>query len=111
MHAIITLFLKFLPLPKHGLPHTGEFIDAFGNKVYVYAVGNPVVGKAPNRYEKAQEKGSGFGLVTFDTAKKIYLIESFRFLIDPTDGKASNQFPGWPVTIQQAENRGENRLG
>ncbi len=94
--------------PKHALPHTGEFIDAFGNKVYVYAVGNPVVGKAPNRYEKAQEKGSGFGLVTFDTAKKTYLIESFRFLIDSTDGKPTNQFPGWPVTIQQKENRGEN---
>ena len=42
--------------------------------------------------------------------KKTYTIDSFRFLIDPTDGKASNQFPGWPVTIHQAENRGENRL-
>jgi len=33
-----------------------------------------------------------------------------RFLIDPTDGKASNQFSDWPVAIRQAENRGENRL-
>ncbi|MEO6750210.1 MAG: twin-arginine translocation pathway signal, partial [Chthoniobacteraceae bacterium] len=97
--------------PKHGLPDTGEYLDGFGNKVYVYAVGNPVVGKAPNRYDKAHEKGSGFGFITFDTAKKTYLVESFRFLIDPTDGKASNQFPGWPVTIQQAENRGENLIG
>jgi hypothetical protein len=97
--------------PKHSLPHTGEYVDGFGNKVYVYAVGNPVVGKAPNRYEKAHEKGSGFGFVTFDTAKKTYTIESFRFLIDAADGKPSNQFPGWPVTIQQAENRGKNVLG
>jgi hypothetical protein len=97
--------------PKHGLPDTGEFIEGLGNKAYVYAVGNPVVGQAPNRYDKAHEKGSGFGFVTFDTEKKTYFIESFRFLIDATDGKASNQFPGWPVTIQQAENRGENVLG
>ncbi|MEO6739077.1 MAG: alkaline phosphatase D family protein, partial [Chthoniobacteraceae bacterium] len=97
--------------PKHGLPDTGEYLDGFGNRVYVYAVGNPVVGKAPNRYEKAHEKGSGFGFITFDTAKKTYTVESFRFLIDSADGKASNQFPGWPVTIQQAENRGENVLG
>ena len=96
--------------PKHGLADTGEFIDGFGNKVYVYAVGNPAVGKAPNRYDKAHEKGSGFGFITFDPAKKTYAIDSFRFLIDPTDGKTSNQFPGWPVTIQQAENRGENRI-
>jgi len=96
--------------PRHGLANTGEFLDAFGNKVYVYAVGNPMVGKASNRYDKAHEKGSGFGLITFDPVKKIYAIDSFRFLIDPADGKASNQFPGWPVTIQQAENRGENRI-
>ncbi len=96
--------------PKHGLPHTGEYLDGFGNKVYVYAVGNPEVGKAPNRYDKAHEKGSGFGFITFDPVKKTYAIDSFRFLIDPADGKASNQFPGWPVTIHQSENRGENRI-
>ena len=96
--------------PSHGHANTGEFLDGFGNKVYVYAVGNPEVGKAPNRYDKAHQKGSGFGFITFDPAKKTYLVESFRFLIDPTDGKASNQFPGWPVTINQSENRGENRL-
>ncbi|MDZ4852383.1 MAG: alkaline phosphatase D family protein [Pirellulaceae bacterium] len=96
--------------PKHGQENTGEFLDGFGNKVYVYAVGNPLVGKAPNRYDKAHEKGSGFGFITFDTANKAYIVESFRFLIDPTDGKSSNQFPGWPVTIRQAENRGENLI-
>lgn len=94
--------------PKHGLPDTGEFIEGLGNKAYVYAVGNPVVGQAANRYEKAHEKGSGFGFITFDIEKKTYFIESFRFLIDATDGKPGNQFPGWPVTLQQKENRGEN---
>ncbi len=94
--------------PKHGLPDTGEYVDGLGNKAYVYAVGNPVVGQAPNRYEKAHEKGSGFGFITFDTEKKTYYIESFRFLIDVKDGKAANQFPGWPLTIHQKENRGEN---
>lgn len=96
--------------PKHGRAHTGEYLDGFGNKVYVYAVGNPVVGKAPNRYEKAHEKGSGFGFITFNTVEKTYFIESYRFLIEPTDGKPENQFQGWPVTIHQAENRGENRI-
>ncbi len=96
--------------PKHGLSNTGEYIDGLGNRAYVYAVGNPVVGTAPNRYDKAHEKGSGFGFITFDAEKKTYFIESFRFRIDATDGKPGNQFPGWPVTIHQAENRGENRL-
>ncbi|MGE9267135.1 MAG: alkaline phosphatase D family protein [Verrucomicrobiales bacterium] len=97
--------------PAHGHENTGEFIDGLGNKAYVYAVGNPIVPKASHRYQKAHEKGSGFGLVTIDPRKKTYHIESFRFLIDATDGKADNQFPGWPVTLHQDENAGQNRLG
>ena len=96
--------------PTHGLANTGEFLDGFGNKVYVYAVGNPEPASLKNRYELAHQKGSGFGLVTIDTKAKTYHIESFRFLVDATDDKPSNQFPGWPVTIHQAENRGENKL-
>ncbi|WP_166823650.1 alkaline phosphatase D family protein [Thalassoroseus pseudoceratinae] len=96
--------------PQHGLANTGEFIDGFGNKAYVYAVGNPEVGTKRNRYEKAHQKGSGFGLVTIDPKEKTYLIESFRFLVDATDGNADNQFPGWPVTIHQQENGGDNLL-
>ena len=97
--------------PAHGLANTGEFVDGLGNRVYVYAVGNPEVGTEKNRYQLAHQKASGFGLVTIDTEEKTYLIEAFRFLIDPTDGSPDNQFPGWPVTLQQKENRGENLLG
>lgn len=97
--------------PKHGNDNTGEFLDGFGNKVYVYAVGNPEVGAKKNRYELAHQKASGFGLVTIDTEAKTYHLDCFRFMIDATDGKADNQFPGWPVTIHQDENAGENKLG
>lgn len=97
--------------PQHKLPNTGEFVDGLGNRVYVYAVGNPIVPNANNRYEKAHQKGSGFGMVTIDTERRTYYIEAYRFLIDPTDGKESNQFPGWPVLIHQAENQGENLIG
>ena len=97
--------------PKHGLANTGEFLDGFGNKVYVYAVGNPEVASKRNRYERAHQKGSGFAIVTVDGEKKTYHLESFRFLIDASDGKPENQFSGWPVTIHQEENGGDNRLG
>ena len=97
--------------PKHGLANTGEYLDGFGNKIYVYAVGNPEVGTKKNRYEKAHQKGSGFGLVTVDTEEKTYQIDCFRFLIDATDGNPGNQFPGWPVTIHQQENAGKNIIG
>lgn len=96
--------------PSHNHDNTGEFLDGCGNKVYIYAVGNPVTGVDKNRYKKAHQKASGFGLVTIDTKAKTYHLDCYRFAIDATDGNPDNQFPGWPVIIHQAENRGENRL-
>ena len=97
--------------PQHGLANTGEYLDGFGNKAYVYAVGNPEPGTEKNRYDLAHQKGSGFGLVVIDPKEKTYTLNCYRFKIDATDGKASNQFTGWPVTIHQKENGGENLLG
>ncbi len=96
--------------PDHGVPFTGEYLDGLGNKVYVYAVGNPESASEKDRYQLAHQKASGFGFVTIDTKAKTYHLESFRFLVDATDGNPANQFPGWPVTIHQKENRGENIL-
>ncbi|NNJ25553.1 alkaline phosphatase D family protein [Alienimonas chondri] len=96
--------------PAHGIPNTGEYVDGFGNLAFVYGVGNPEVASKRNRYERAHQKGSGFGFVTFDTQAKTYRLESFRFLTDATGGEEAEQFPGWPVTIHQEENAGRNRL-
>ncbi|MGY0582683.1 MAG: alkaline phosphatase D family protein, partial [Paraglaciecola chathamensis] len=96
--------------PAHGLSNTGEYLDAFGNKMYVYAVANPLVGKSENRYVKAHEKGSGFGIITFDTDAQTYTMDAYKFLIDVNDNKTSNQYEGWPVTIHKEENLGKNRL-
>ncbi|GGA71608.1 hypothetical protein GCM10011369_11730 [Neiella marina] len=96
--------------PQHGLANTGEYLDSFGNKNYVYAVGNPVVSEARNRYVRAHERSSGFGFVSIDTDAKTYTLEAYKFMVDATDGKASNQFDGWPVTIHQQENTGANKL-
>ena len=111
--------------PRHGLAHTGEFRDPLGNRVYVYAIGNPEVGAAHDPYERAHEKSSGFGLVTVDTEARTYRVEAFRFLSTADDAASGRgdgaadsgannedaQFPGWPVTLHQDENAGRNRIG
>lgn len=102
--------LKVKNRPAHGLSQTGEYLDSFGNKSYVYAVENPIVSKSKNRYIMAHEKCSGFGFIEFDTDAKTYTMEAFRFLVDVSDGKPENQFSGWPVTIHQQENIGKNKI-
>lgn len=97
--------------PAHGLPETGEYTDSFGNPIYVYAVGNPEVGKAANRYLLAHQKGSGFGVIEFNTAARTFTMSAYRFLSEPAREPDSGQFPGWPVTIHMDENAGINRLG
>jgi len=96
--------------PKHGLAHTGEFLDGLGNKMYVYSVGNPDVATKRPRYQRAHQKGSGFGFVVIDTDRKTYTLNAYRFLCDPTDDAEKNQFPGWPLVIHQDENKGKNRV-
>lgn len=96
--------------PQHNHPNTGEYKDAFGNPIYVYAVANPEVGESKNRYIKAHEKGSGFGTVLFNTEAKTFTLCAYQFNVDISENLQESLFPGYPVTLHQDENIGENRL-
>jgi hypothetical protein len=85
--------MKFANRPDHGLPETGEYLDGFGNRAYVYAVGYSEVGSKKNRYDLAHQKGSGFGMVTIDTAARTYKLEAFRS--GRSDGRESVQPVSW----------------
>ncbi len=83
--------------PEHEYPNTGKYEDAFGNKNYVYAVGNPgeITMDRDSRYNNAQIRSSGFGFVTFDQKERTIGIDAWRFLADvenPTPVR--DQFPG-----------------
>ncbi len=93
--------------PEHNLPNTGEYTDAFGNRNYVYAIGNPgnFAGIA-DRYKFQQEKSAGLGFVEFDTENRKITMESWRFLSDVTKPDSESQHPGWPLTISQTDNYG-----
>ncbi|MGV3640775.1 MAG: alkaline phosphatase D family protein, partial [Adhaeribacter sp.] len=93
--------------PAHGLPNTGLYQDGFGNHNFIYAVGTPKDNFAnKNRYIRAQNKASGFGLVTLDPAERTIKMEAFRFLADKDKPGDNDTFPGWPLTITQANNDG-----
>ena len=96
--------------PEHGLANTGNYEDAFGNLNYVYAVGNPPPSNlSVRRYDLADEKASGFGIVRFDPSDRSIKIESYRFRFNE-DYPDGNQFPGFPVTISQFDNYGRGAV-
>jgi hypothetical protein len=89
---------------KGGEPkYTGDFEDGFGNKMTVYAVSNPVfTGVKPARlYDRA----TGYGIVRFDKATRDITIECWRRL------GGDEQYPGWPVKINQLDNYGRKAYG
>jgi alkaline phosphatase D len=95
--------------PEHGYPNTGKYEDSFGNKNYVYAVGNPgkITVDRESRYNNAQIRASGFGFVTFDQKERTIDIDSWRFLADVENpNPVRDQFPGWPHQISQFDNLG-----
>jgi len=88
---------------KAGTPaYTGEYRDGFGNLMTVRAVSNPVV----SGHEPADlhNRAPGYGIVKFDRRERTIKIECWPRYADPTDPKTGGQYPGWPITINQADN-------
>jgi alkaline phosphatase D len=117
--AICSIYVRwFLPdelnapvldRPEHGHSNTGRYEDSFGNRNYVYAIGNPgkVVQDNTSRYSNAQIRVAGFGMITFDQVERTIDIDSWRFLADvESPHPLRDQFPGWPLTLSQFDNLG-----
>ena len=81
-------------------PHrgTGDYIDGFGNKMTVLAMGNPYrTGLQPSRL---LDRGPGWGIVRIDNKQRLVTFESWPRWSRPGDDDAS-QYPGWPITVSQ----------
>lgn len=95
--------------PEHDLPNTGQYRDVFGNLNYVYAIGNPGnFDGIAERYRSQNEKSAGFGFVEFNKETRDIKLESWHFLSDISDSGHGNQYPGWPLTINQMDNYGRD---
>lgn len=92
---------------RDGLPHTGDWRDAFGNPMRVLAVANPGVTYAAFRehvkptsqilYDRALKK-EGYGVVRVDHASRKFRIECWAWDHDPLQSP-DGQFPGWPYDL------------
>lgn len=97
--------------PEHGLPNTGGYQDVFGNHFHMYAIGNPDDNvDDPNRYQVAQKRASGFGMITFDPDRRTITADAIRFLGNVGRMSEADRFPGWPLTVNQADNYGRKTV-
>jgi len=89
---------------KSGMPkYTGEFTDLYGNKMTVFAVANPVIsGQEP---EELCNRSPGYGIIKFNKSKRTITMECWPRWENPAKRDAK-QYPGWPLTINQADNYG-----
>ncbi len=92
---------------QQATPNTGDFKDAYGNKLRVLAVANPKISFSEYRkYRKGRGqmlgdrhlKSEGYGIIHVEHRRKRFIIECWPWSTDP---KADNacQFPGWPFFL------------
>jgi alkaline phosphatase D len=87
-------------------PNTGDFTDAWGNRVHVLAVANPRVTLAqvnaatPGRQDVGDRslKREGYGVVAINKTTREFILEAWPWQLDPTSS-TSRPFPGWPVRV------------
>jgi alkaline phosphatase D len=95
------------PLPNAHGGNTGDFVDAFGNKLHVHAVANPKITFEHYRtYRPGRSQGlgdrrlksEGYAIVRIDRTAREIVLECWPWNVDPAARDAS-QFPGWPIRI------------
>jgi hypothetical protein len=87
-------------------PFSGNYEDGFHNKLTIHAVANPVENPSPGDLPEPMElhrKATGYNIIRFNKGARTITLETWARYVDPKQGK---QYPGWPITIQQADNYG-----
>ncbi len=106
------------PLPNpSATPNTGDFTDAYGNKVRVLAVANPKLSFAEYRKQRKGRgqglgdrrlKSEGYGIIRVEHEAKRFVIECWPWTVDPNAADA-RQFPGWPYILPFDKCAGETK--
>jgi len=94
----------------------GDFKDAFGNKMRVFAVANPkITFEYYRRFKRGRSqalgdrnlKSEGYGIIRIDRTARKFVIECWPWAVDP-QAPGAQQFEGWPFTLKFDECDGRN---
>ncbi len=92
------------PIANSPLPWTGDFKDGLGNRISMMAYANP-----PDIKDERQ-RGDGYGIARFNKRTRQITFECWPRFADARQGDSA-QFPGWPITVQVADNDGRKPIG
>jgi hypothetical protein len=92
------------PVPGSPLPWTGEFLDGLGNRMSMRAYANP------EDMKDETKRADGYGLIRFHKKTRKITFECWPRFAKVAAGD-KGQFPGWPITITQADNDGRKPVG
>ncbi len=98
--------------------YTGDYKDAFGNRMTVWAVSNPGSEFAHNYWEpdgslvdRLQKRVAGYGIIRFDKLDLAYTFECYPIYDRLEDPAAADQYPGWPRRVPLESNYGRRATG
>lgn len=83
--------------------YTGEYKDAFHNKITVHAVANPTHKDNEPKTDLLNGRAAGYGVIKFNKAKRTTTFECWQRNVDITNPN-SKQYKGWPITFKQTDN-------
>jgi len=92
------------PVPNSPLPWTGDYKDGLGNNISMLAYANP-----ENRADQ-KKRADGYGIARFNKKTRKVTFECWPRFCDVRDGDKA-QYPGWPITVDQASNDGRKIAG
>ncbi|MCB0826731.1 MAG: alkaline phosphatase D family protein [Armatimonadetes bacterium] len=87
---------------EHLPAYTGDFFDGFGNKMTVWAAANPY--KTGQEPAGLYDRTPGFGVIRFNKADRNITFECWPRWVDLKTAKVTDQYVGWPKTVNQFEN-------
>ncbi len=95
--------------PPNGAPNalpgkrnTGDYLDAFGNRITVFAAANPARYSGPG-LDGLRFRVTGYTILTCNRATRKTTIAEWPRWIDPS-APGAKPYDGWPITIDQLDN-------
>jgi alkaline phosphatase D len=85
-----------------GTRNTGDYLDAFGNRMTVLAVANPARYPGPG-LDGLRFRVTGYTILTCNRATRKTTIAEWPRWVDPSVPGAK-PYDGWPITIDQLDN-------